>query len=76
VVAAKIQQVGLEVFQHGYVRAMHTTLIVPIAAAFVAAALCLLATRHTSGPQASGPPEQAMRPVVEPTPSDGRQRLR
>jgi EmrB/QacA subfamily drug resistance transporter len=31
-VAAKIQQVGLEVFQHGYVRAMHPTLILPIAA--------------------------------------------
>ena len=58
-VAAKIQQVGLEVFQHGYVRAMHPTLILPIAAAFVAAALCLLATRHTTGPQAGGPPSAA-----------------
>jgi EmrB/QacA subfamily drug resistance transporter len=54
-VAAKIQQVGLEVFQHGYVRAMHPALILPIAAAFVAAALCLLATRHTTSPQAGGP---------------------
>jgi EmrB/QacA subfamily drug resistance transporter len=54
-VAAKIQQVGLEVFQHGYVRAMHPTLILPIAAAFVASALCLLATRHTTSPQAGGP---------------------
>jgi EmrB/QacA subfamily drug resistance transporter len=54
-VAAKIQQVGLEVFQHGYVRALHPTLILPIAAAFVAAALCLLATRHTTSPQAGGP---------------------
>jgi EmrB/QacA subfamily drug resistance transporter len=54
-VAAKIQQVGLEVFQHGYVRAMHPTLILPIAAAFVASALCLLATRHTTSPQASDP---------------------
>lgn len=51
-VAAKIQQVGLEVFQHGYVRALHPTLILPIAAAFVASALCLLATRHTASPQA------------------------
>ena len=58
-VAAKIQQVGLEVFQHGYVRAMHPTLILPIAAAFVAAALCLLATRHTTGPQAGGPTTSA-----------------
>jgi EmrB/QacA subfamily drug resistance transporter len=55
-VAAKIQQVGLQVFQHGYVRAMHPTLILPIAAAFVAAALCLLATRHTVGRQAGAPP--------------------
>ena len=54
-VAAKVQQVGFQVFQHGYVRAMHPTLILPIAAAFVAAALCLLATRHTTGPQAGGP---------------------
>jgi hypothetical protein len=54
-VAAKIQQVGLAVFQHGYVRAMHPTLILPIAAAFVASALCLLATRHTTSPQTGGP---------------------
>ncbi len=53
-VAAKLQQVGQAVFQHGYVRAMHPTLILPVAAAFVAAALCLLATRHTTGTQATG----------------------
>ena len=47
--------VGLLVFQHGYVRAMHPTLTLPVAAAFVAAALCLLATRHTTSPQAGGP---------------------
>jgi EmrB/QacA subfamily drug resistance transporter len=51
-VAAKLQQVGQAVFQHGYVRAMHPTLVLPVAAAFVAAALCLLATRHTAGLQA------------------------
>ncbi len=50
-VAAKVQQIGLEVFQHAYVRAMHTTLILPIATAFLASGLCLLATRHTTGPQ-------------------------
>jgi EmrB/QacA subfamily drug resistance transporter len=53
-VAAKIQRVGLEVFQHGYVRALHPSLILPIAAAFVAAALCVLATRHTTSRQAGG----------------------
>jgi EmrB/QacA subfamily drug resistance transporter len=50
-VAARIQQIAQAVFQHGYVRAMHPALILPVAAAFVAAALCLLATRHTTGPQ-------------------------
>ena len=58
-VAATIQRTGLEVFHHGYVRAMHPTLILPIAAAFVAAALCLLATRHTTGTQPAGPPSAA-----------------
>ena len=51
-VAARIQQIAQAVFQHGYVRAMHPTLVLPVAAAFGAAALCLLATRHTTGPQA------------------------
>jgi EmrB/QacA subfamily drug resistance transporter len=54
-VAAKIQQVGLEVFQHGYVRAMHPTLILPIAAALLASALCVFATRHTTGTAPTGP---------------------
>ncbi|MDQ1616881.1 MAG: hypothetical protein QOJ60_2820 [Actinomycetota bacterium] len=58
-VAAKIRQVGLEVFQHGYVRAMHPTLILPVAAALFAAALCLLATRHTISPQAGDPTTSA-----------------
>jgi MFS family permease len=54
-VAARIRQIGLEVFQHGYVRAMHTSLVLPVAAAFIAAALCLLATRHTNSAEAGGP---------------------
>jgi EmrB/QacA subfamily drug resistance transporter len=49
-VAARIQQIAQDVFQHGYVRAMHPTLVLPVAASFVASALCLLATRHTTGP--------------------------
>jgi MFS family permease len=53
-VAARIQQIAQAVFQHGYVRAMHPTLVLPVAAAFVAAALCLLATRHTTGLQGGG----------------------
>ena len=47
--AAQLDRVGTAVFQHGYVRAMHPTLILPIVAMFVAAALCLLVTRHVSG---------------------------
>jgi EmrB/QacA subfamily drug resistance transporter len=55
-VAARIQQIAHDVFQHGYVRAMHPTLVLPVAAAFVAAALCTLATRHTAGPQTDATP--------------------
>jgi EmrB/QacA subfamily drug resistance transporter len=65
-VAARIQQIAQSVFQHGYVRAMHPTLILPVAAAFVAAALCLLATRHTTGPQAGG---ATTAPTVEGAPA-------
>ena len=50
-----------EVFHHGYVRAMHPTLILPIAAAFVAAALCLLATRHTTGRTQPDRPDRPVR---------------
>jgi EmrB/QacA subfamily drug resistance transporter len=65
-VAARIQRIGLEVFQHGYVRAMHPTLILPIAAAFVAAAMCVLATRHTTTPQAGDPTTS---PTIEVAPA-------
>jgi EmrB/QacA subfamily drug resistance transporter len=65
-VAARIQQVAQEVFQHGYVRAMHPTLILPVAAAFVAAALCLLATRHTTNPAAA---DAAASPTTEGAPA-------
>jgi EmrB/QacA subfamily drug resistance transporter len=58
-VAAKLHEVGLQVFEHGYVRAMHPTLVLPIAAAFAAAAMCLLATRHTTGTQPTGGPAAA-----------------
>ncbi len=63
-VAAKIQHIGVEVFQHGYVRAMHPTLILPIVAAFVASALCLLATRHTTGNRADTPAAEQTAPAV------------
>jgi len=61
-VAAHIQQVAQQVFQHGYVRAMHPTLVLPVAAAFVAAALCLLATRHTTGQPAE---DRTAAPTIE-----------
>jgi EmrB/QacA subfamily drug resistance transporter len=65
-VAAKIQQIAQAVFQHAYVRAMHPTLVLPVAAAFVAAALCLLATRHTTGAQAG---RAATAPTAEGAPA-------
>jgi EmrB/QacA subfamily drug resistance transporter len=65
-VAAKIQQIAQAVFQHGYVRAMHPTLVLPVAAAFIASALCLLATRHTTGAQAGG---AATAPTAEGAPA-------
>jgi EmrB/QacA subfamily drug resistance transporter len=65
-VAARIRQIGLEVFQHGYVRAMHTSLVLPVVAAFVAAALCLLATRHTNRPEARG---TSVSPTAEEAPA-------
>ncbi|MGZ4542290.1 MAG: hypothetical protein ACXVXI_03995 [Mycobacteriaceae bacterium] len=57
-VAAKIHQVGLQVFQQGCARAMNPTGILPNA-------LCLLATRHTNAPQAQGP-------ATSPTVADAR----
>jgi EmrB/QacA subfamily drug resistance transporter len=45
--AGQFQRVATEVFDFAYVRAMHFTLVLPIAAMFVAALLCLLANRHT-----------------------------
>jgi EmrB/QacA subfamily drug resistance transporter len=68
-VAAKIQQIGLDVFQHGYVRAMHPTLILPIAAALLASALCVLATRHTTGTAPTGPTGTAGTPAAESAPA-------
>jgi EmrB/QacA subfamily drug resistance transporter len=64
--AAKIQQVAQDVFQHGYVQAMHPTLVLPVAAAFLAAALCLLATRHTTSLQAGA---AATSPTAEGAPA-------
>jgi EmrB/QacA subfamily drug resistance transporter len=58
---ARLQQVGADVFHHGYVRAMHPTLLLPILAMFVGSALCLLTDRHTS---ARGAPSAAAAPPV------------
>ncbi len=54
--AAQFQRVATEVFQFAYVRAMHSTLILPIVAMFASALLCLLATRHTTTGGAAGSP--------------------
>jgi MFS family permease len=61
--AAQLDRIGTAVFEHGYVRAMHPTLILPIAAMFAAAALCLLVTRHTNAPAGGRP---AATPAAEP----------
>jgi hypothetical protein len=45
---------------------MHPKLILPIAAAFVAAAMCVLATRHTTSPQAGDPTTS---PTIEVAPA-------
>jgi EmrB/QacA subfamily drug resistance transporter len=45
-VAAQLHQIGQAVFDHGYVRAMHPTLILPVIAMFLGAALCGIARRH------------------------------
>ena len=45
-VVQQVQQLAATVFQHGYVRALHPTLILPVAAMLIAAACCLAARRH------------------------------
>jgi MFS family permease len=65
-VVARLQQVGADVFHHGYVRAMHPTLVIPVVAMFLGSALCLLTERHTvvraGAPAAAeaGPPVAAV----------------
>jgi MFS transporter len=57
----RLQQIAADVFQHGYVRAMHPTLVLPVAAMFAGSLLCLLTDRHTTGRAA-----RAAAPVPEP----------
>jgi EmrB/QacA subfamily drug resistance transporter len=64
-VVARIQQVSADVFHHGYVRAMHPSLLLPVLAMFAGSALCLLANRHVSNrnparPAAAGEPVPAV----------------
>jgi len=60
-VVEQIHQVAAAVFQHGYVRALHPTLALPIGAMLVAAACCLAAQRQPGVPVAvsSGPVSSA-----------------
>ncbi len=44
--AGQLKQIGQAVFDHGYVKAMHPTLLLPVVAMLLAAALCILARRH------------------------------
>ena len=45
-VAAQLQQIGAEVFRFGFVRAMHPTIVLPIAAMVLGALSCFLVHRH------------------------------
>jgi len=49
-VVAQLQQASTAVFQHGYVRAMHPTLVLPVAAMLIAAASCLAVRRNGHNP--------------------------
>jgi EmrB/QacA subfamily drug resistance transporter len=62
-----VRRSGAAVFQHGYVRAMHPTLVIPIAAMFVGSALCLLTERHTIARDAGvgGPAGERVAVVTE-----------
>jgi EmrB/QacA subfamily drug resistance transporter len=59
--AGQLQRLALDVFHQGFVRAMHPTLVVPIAALLVAALACLaVPRRRTVGhePEGGGRPAQ------------------
>lgn len=60
--ASRIQQIATDIFNYAYVRAMHPTLILPVAAMAVGSLLCLLTDRHTN-PRSSTPPAAAGEPV-------------
>jgi MFS family permease len=52
----QVQQMAAAVFQHGYVRAMHPTLLLPILAMLGAAACCLAAYRHPATSKTAAAP--------------------
>jgi hypothetical protein len=52
-VVEQIQHLSVTVFQHGYVRAVHPTLVLPIVAMLVAAACCLASQRQPGVSRAS-----------------------
>jgi EmrB/QacA subfamily drug resistance transporter len=64
-VAAQLQEIGAAVFRYGFVRALHPTIALPIAAMVVAALSCLLVHRHVGAAAAARaatrPPEPAAR---------------
>ncbi|MFI7587324.1 DHA2 family efflux MFS transporter permease subunit [Spongisporangium articulatum] len=57
-VAQQVQAVAGEVFRHGFVEAQRPTMVLPIAALFVGAAVCLVVRRHV-GAKAPGAGPQA-----------------
>jgi hypothetical protein len=49
-VAARIQQVGAEVFGNGFIHAMRPTLALPVVVVLIGAAACFLVRRHQLAP--------------------------
>jgi EmrB/QacA subfamily drug resistance transporter len=64
-VIQQVQRLSADVFQHGYVRAMHPTLVLPIVA-MVLGALCCLAVRRMPPSPVGGPgvPAGVGEPVI------------
>jgi EmrB/QacA subfamily drug resistance transporter len=57
-VLQQLHQLSTAVFQHGYVRALHPTLVLPVVAMAVASACCLAAVRRPGSPESA--PEGGM----------------
>jgi EmrB/QacA subfamily drug resistance transporter len=62
--AHQVQQLATAVFQHGYVHALHPTLVLPVAAMLIAAAVCVPVRRIVSPAAAAPQPQPPTRAAV------------